>query len=44
MLLDPLLISVFLYASYKSSDFGYLLLLIVVLGRGETIETERRAR
>ena len=44
MLLGPLFISVFLYASYKSFDFGYLLLLIVVLGRGEMIETRRDAR
>ena len=44
MLFGPLFISIFLYASYKSFDFGYLLLLIVVLGRGEVIETERGAR
>jgi len=31
-LLGPFLISVLLYASYKSFDFGFLLLLIVVLG------------
>jgi len=32
MLSGPLLISSLLYASYKSLDFGFLLLLIVVLG------------